>query len=605
MPDIENEHGETHDSTITERAQTRRELLLLLNDGAFKKQWQPKRLAQEVWALCKELRVEYKEWEEFWGMRSRAFRRIRSGEIEGYDYGLIYFGLKLFLEKHAPNKSEDTVSEAGSHPRSYAKNTLSAEKFSEGLRESLRRYNDELRYLTIEQVKALEDSQKHCHLWIQGPAGTGKTIFAVEAAYRALRAGLSVLIVYRSRQFEQVFSRLLADVGKELKLLLHLDFMYLLRLIETRGIDSDEFINAAGELLEVDDIQSRRPLFDLMIIDDCGTYEIQMPSLMKHASELAYRKIFLAAPDQILGHIVLDAPYSASDQQRVNPTSIHSVLAQKLEAPDGYHCITLTKNMRNAGAIVRHANEHLGVECEAGIRESGKVQTVSTHWVQLHDTLLKLCSEALKSFPPHRIKILVDPFLEYPGFSDLSNEEYCDQRDEILESLPPLTQAVLIAAQDGHFLHSTFECDEEDLAAIMHEYDSGDTYFIYTDGEEIGALAVDDFKSSAAHLDIENSFNHWTSPHVDAKEILSENALLDPLQTVNAICIYSTPLFIGLESDVVIYIRSKQKMPWMFASIDILEETEAQFERVLSNQHYLAASRAKYYYYEVSVLGVL
>ncbi len=590
------EFEEHHDSPVSEREETREALRLLLRDDTFSKRWTPKRMAKEMWRLCKELRAEYQEWDEFWAMRSRTFRKIRSGTIEGFDYGLIYYGLKQFIEKHAP-RVDDGLNRSGqftSPDRSYTENTLSNEKFSEGLRESLRRYNDELRYLTIEQVKALEEAHKHRHLWIQGPAGTGKTIFAVEAAYRALRAGLSVLIVYRSRQFEQVFFRLLADVGKELRLLLHLDFMYLLRQIETHGIDSSEFTIPAQELLALGDIRGRSPLFDLMIIDDCGTFEIQMPSLMKHASELAYRKIFLAAPDQILGHIMIDAPYSASELLHVKPATIHSVLPQKLVAPDGYHCVSLTKNMRNAGAIVRHANTQLGIECEAGIRESGLVQTLSVQWDELHDTLLKLCSEALKSFPPHRIKILVDPFLEFPGFSELSNEEYCEQRDEILATLPPLTKAVLIAAQDGHFLHSTFECDEEDLAAVMEEYDGGDTYFIYTDGEEIGGIKVEDLDASKADHRIETGFSNWTTPHVDAKEILDENALLDPLQSVHAICIYSTPLFIGLEADVLIYLRGPNERP----NCSLTLEQRRNFQRARNDHHFMAVSRAKHTYLE-------
>lgn len=593
----ENEFGEAHDSPISERRRTRSVLLALMENSEINKAWPPKRLAQEVWALCGELRQEYQTFDEFWVIRSRTFRKIRSGEIEGYDYGLIYCALKLFLQKHFP-KSLTSPQPRGDgnalHLRTYGADILSDQPFSVGLQDSLRQFNAELNYLTVEQMRALESATKHRHLWIQGAAGTGKTIFAIEAAYRSLRAGLSVLIIYRSRQFEQVFANLLKNVGRQLSLLLHLDFMYLLRQQEMHGIDSDEFRITACELLPGVALDNK-PLFDLIIVDDCGTYETQMPFLLKHAENLAHRKIVLAAPEQILDNIIFNF---ASDRES-RTDEIYDIVSQALTPPENYASVALNRNIRNAGNIVEYTNAQCKLNYQNGVMEKGQVGTIRSSWDELDKKLLTLCTEMLARFPPERIKILIDPNIAYPDLELMTPEDYEESHESLLEQMPALTRAILRASQNGHFLHSTFECEEDQIAELITKIADRKTCFIYTDGENLGALTEQSLEDIPRADDFLMELDQWSSPHIDAKTVLSSDALRDPLQLANAILIYPVPLFIGLESDVVIYIRNQTDSfeKQLSRNPDLCEK----LKKARSAHHFLAMSRAKYYLIDVVI----
>ena len=466
--------------------------------------------------------------------------------------------------------------------------------FSEGLKESLKRFNAELNYLTIEQVRALDSARRHRHLWIQGPAGTGKTVFAVEAAYRALRAGLSVLIVYRTRQFEQVFAKLLKNVARHLSLLLHLDFMYLLRQQELHGIDSEEFRQTAGEFLPGVNTGDRH-LFDLLIVDDCGTYETQWPFLVKYAERLAYRKIFLAAPEQILDNIV----YEFKSDHTIRNDEITDVVGQALVAPEHYVSVPLSRNVRNAGDIIDYTNALFEFDYPAGVKEAGKAATIHTDWDALDETLLTLCTELLAGFPPERIKMLVDPGISCPDLDVLTPEEYEERCEDLLGQMPALTRAVLRVSRNGHFLHSTFECDESQIAELNSLIADKKTCFIYTDGEDLGALTDISLGNIPRAGDFILQFDQWISPDIDAKAILSPDAISDPLQIKNAILIYPVPLFIGLESDVVIYIRNQfdrnEKQTLMNPAL------HEKLKKVRSAHHFLAMSRAKFHLVDVMI----
>lgn len=486
-----------------------------------------------------------------------------------------------------------------SSQRQYEPGVLSGTPFSGGLQALLENYNNELRFLTIGQVIALNEFQHHRRLWIQGEAGTGKTIFAVEAIYRRLRAGEKVLVVYRSKQFEQLFSYLLQDVADGLYLMVHLDFLYLLRQVELYGLKSSEFTETLASLLGLTPEDRDTTIFDTLVVDDCGTYEIQMIRLMKYVEGLANRKIFLAASDQILGNITLDVAPVGADRTKVN--TIHNVYPQRLIAPSGYHVVTLKNNVRNAKAIAQYAHQVKGLQSDIGIGERGVATRHEANWKNLESTVLRLVEKALESFSPNQIKILVDPYLNHPYLSKIPDDEYHEVRDQWLESEPPIVKAILIAGQDGHFLHSTFECEEEDLAHILREYAEADTVFIYTDGEEVGTVKFQDIKPRT-FKSLPSVFKAWGTSYVDATRILDENALVDPIQAINAICIYSTPLFIGLESDVIIYVRSLDDgLADMIDTLDNPVEVESRLINARNDHHFMAISRAKFVLHDVLI----
>ncbi|ODS24772.1 hypothetical protein AB835_01575 [Candidatus Endobugula sertula] len=583
----DDEYNENSELPHSQRQYIQIVLLGLLKDESINKQWSPKSLARELWGLSKSLRQEYQELDSFWAVRSKTLRKIRSGEIKGYDYGLIYEALHLFLEQHYPDALSSTQ---GQQPRQYQENTFSSTPFSNGLKEALKQFNAELTYLTIEQLQALESTRQYRHLWVQGAAGTGKTLFAIEAAYRALRAGLSVLIVYRSRQFETIFAELLKSAGQVPSLLLHLDFMYLLRQQELHGLHSGVFRQTAEELLPDSDLATEGYLFDLIIVDDCGTYETQMPTLMNYVDDLACRKIFLAAPEQIIDHIVFE--FSEEPDPEIINDHITDIVTQKLSPPDHYFKVDLSKNIRNAEGILNYTNTVLKQDGIAGVCETGKVDTIRTDWEKFDDNLLTLCTELLQQFPPERIKILVDPSLIHPDVQRILPTGSIEEYQTLLGTMPSLTRAVLFASLSNNFLHSTFECEPEQIEELASQIVSSPAYFIYTDGEELGALAQPAFNHITCANDFISGMDQWMSPYIDAKKLLLPDVLHDPLQIAKAILIYPAPLFIGLESDVVIYVRNTHD-----GSEGFLSHRQHLLERLRkarASHHFLAMSRAKY-----------
>ena len=78
-----------------------------------------------------------------------------------------------------------------------------------------------------------------------------------------------------------------------------------------------------------------------------------------------------------------------------------------------------------------------------------------------------------------------------------------------------------------------------------------------------------------------SDLGRWPTPHIDARKILDNNSLADPLQLSNAILIYPTPLFIGLETDAVVYISAAE------------DYGDVAIQKVRSAHHFLAISRAK------------
>lgn len=74
---------------------------------------------------------------------------------------------------------------------------------------------------------------------------------------------------------------------------------------------------------------------------------------------------------------------------------------------------------------------------------------------------------------------------------------------------------------------------------------------------------------------------------------------LNSLQLANAILIYPVPLFIGLETDAVIYIRNKYDASQTF--IGHREYLRDTLHKVRAAHHFLAISRAKYQLIDVLV----
>ena len=479
--------------------------------------------------------------------------------------------------------------------RTLKPSVMSDQKFSEGLRESLLEYNEELRYLTVSQIEALEASLQSRKLWVQGQAGTGKTIFAIEAAYRALRSGQRVLFIFRSTQFRYILSRILKDVAGTLFLLPHIDFMYMVRQVELHGQNSEAFWQIAKEHFPNLDRSAGVPAWDLAVVDDCGTFETHLPYRITEVEQLATRVLFLAAPDQIISHIMFDLgtelPEQDKDQGLGTLNKVAGLLDQKLAVPSGYDVVDLDKNVRNAGSIASYIAQYTDVTVMAGLHTEGYQQTHQTSWATISHDLTEVVGSALEHYPPGRVKVLVDPHLWHPELQQTTPENHHDAREALIARSDPLSGALLTATMGGSFLHTTMEADDELREKLSASRLEGPV-FIATDGESVFVIPTEHLPATQQKRVVEPLRTWGFGRRVDARDLLDPQALRDPFESSHAVLIYQAPLFIGLESDMVVYVRNEHD-PFEQTSLDAALIERLSLAR--RQHHFLALSRAKHH----------
>ncbi len=457
-------------------------------------------------------------------------------------------------------------------PRAYRDGTLTRQRFSEGLREALLRFNAELQYLTVEQVRALEASLVHRRLWIEGPAGSGKTIFAVEAAYRKLRSGASCVIAFRTTQFSHVFRRLLEDSPGMFHLLSHADLMRLLWALEIDGRNSPRFRKLAEDLLPGLEVDGSGPLIDLIVVDDCAVDSLS-PRL-DQLDALAFRTILLAAPDQ-----ALDLLFSENEDETgvTGVAPVETVIPHEWDqqtCPAGYHPELLTRNLRNARAIAKVCQSFTRAASHPAVREAGAARVVRTRWDQLESEIMAQTAILVESFPPGRIHVLVDPYLQVPS-----------------SPASPIVRAVAHSATRNFWFEALEQGAEDALRDLLGREGPNRLKYVHVRGNEASLVTTVDLPDTAVRNALDEAFQAWESPDVDAGRLLDPQALADPFATANAIAIYPSPLFIGLESDAVIYVRNEDDP--VVATVQE-DSVRAQVEEVRRHQHLIALSRAKY-----------
>lgn len=472
-------------------------------------------------------------------------------------------------------------------PADFQADTLSQERFSEGLRDQLERFNAELQYLTIKQIEALESSFRHRRLWIEGPAGSGKTIVAIEMAYRALRAGHTCVIVYRSGQFDEIFRDLLSSVGGNLILISHLDFVHVLDQVG-RGVELPEALREIGGDDEPEwAVPDGRLIADLLIADDCGTYEASFRDVIEFVTQISHRSVLLAAPDQICGDLIVDGAF-AND-----PGMLAAAIARiendrrELCCPAGYVTVTLTENLRSARAIVAYSAKLLASAGQARVKVDGRVSALETTWGELEDAVAMQLVELLASFPASRIQVLVDPYLMLP----LEAREIIDSgggEPELSKLYEPITTAIFVSAS-GTFQNTVLDADvANDLATRIAEHTDPGLKLFYTDDEQAYLVTTDNLDLSKVKAPAWPVLRDQASPRVDARTILDNDALLVRYRTDDAIIVLPSPLFIGLEADAVLYVRNRQDR---FAGVDL--EHAGLLQSIRATHHFMAASRAR------------
>ncbi len=477
--------------------------------------------------------------------------------------GAKLYGLKGF---------DDEISEL----LEQSNNFYSNQPFSDGLSENLKKLNSELNHLTVDQVRALESTLIHRKLWIEGEAGTGKTIFAVEAAYRTLRAGQSVLIIYRSSQFKKIFSSLLSDVDTNLFLVpssLSEILPYLKRDIDNKNYDS--FLRDFTKMFPEKKCRDSF-FFDLIIADDVGTYPHDSNTLQQQIENISHRKIILAAPEQVYGPLLYGCTIYEDGY-------LSSFPDDKLKPPKEYHIEQLRFNLRNAASIAEYSNFYSPYNIRSGVITKGFVKQSSVRLDDLSKELLFICSELLDDFSPNRIKILVDPGIrERDEFHKMEKESFNHREHSLLH-------LVENSASRVDFINESLLYTDDFFEQLSKEIPSEGVYFAACTNHHFFYLEKEDLPNNKVSRSFTDSMNKWVSPHVDSQSLFRENALYDPFPNLNAILIYPAPFFIGLESDVVIYLRNDTKIDTKLSS-----SQDDRVTKLRNSQHYLSMTRAKF-----------
>jgi len=485
---------------------------------------------------------------------------------------------------------------------------FSDEPLSKGLRTSITKFYSDVRQLTINQINALNASLKHRHLWIEGDAGTGKTIFAIETAYRSLNAGHSVLFVYRTSQFRDLLHDLLGGLNAPLYTLDHNSFMWLLITAQTEGFGSSEFWSLFSESFkEIPESQCDQLPFAQLILDDFPTYSERVHDFLDIIDLFAYKVTVISSLQQLQNGILLDTPpsdegcleesyeemgldwesyISEADGQDI----VVKVTSRGELKPSGkYHVELFDTNVRNAKRISEYAAGFSENNNKIGVVSQGMVVPLGISLQHLECQLLEIIDELLTQFQPSSIKILVDPFFTQNRGLDLSE-------------FGALTKLIFQAAKETDYRHSSFEVLDECKKRLSEE-PNRTAIFMATNGGEFAFIGYDDVSGLSTTKRIKSrfldSFDLKTDQAILCDKLLSDSALDEKGFNLDVITIYPGPLYIGLESDVVIYIRNREDL---FAYYEDAEPGLIKdVEGTRNVHHYLAMTRAKYILYDVMI----
>ena len=130
------------------------------------------------------------------------------------------------------------------------------------------RLGQELKKYTSEQLIALDAMEENKQVVFSGPAGTGKTLLAIEAARRATANGSKVLFICFNKQLSNMLRDELRNLGTVEITTLHSFFMHLTEL--DLPSNNGNFWNEELPQLAINKLfeMSEPPKYDVLIIDE-------------------------------------------------------------------------------------------------------------------------------------------------------------------------------------------------------------------------------------------------------------------------------------------------------------------------------------------------
>lgn len=463
--------------------------------------------------------------------------------------------------------------------------TLSEERFSTPLRESLPLLNAELEYLTLDQIDTLENCLHHRALWVQGPSGSGKTIFGIEAGSRALRAGLRVLFVYRSTQFGHILNEVLKSSTGTLRILQHQVFDQLLKNIsdsEPGDAIYEQHLRAHFHDL---DAFAGSPFFDLVVVDDCETFEIHVSDKAEAIKRIATRVIMITSNEKVISHPLF---HKADISQDAIDSTLDEQFSHPLVPPKSFHVVELTRNLRNAKKIANYIDQFCDGKVDAALEQPGNHVVHQSSWESLADDVVTIVEQALSAYVPHQIRILTDPYLTLSF----------DDNQQTPAMLSPLASAIVEASKNGCFNETTIDADSE-LKQTLQEKLGSKAVFISTDGSHVHSVVADELRVARDRVVLMDGAGPRVRDRIENDELLEDDVFSDPFQSANAIMIYQSPLFIGLEADMVIYVRNSHDR--FLSNVNVSDEWTEKLIHARRHHHYLAMCCARHYLIDLQI----
>lgn len=215
-------------------------------------------------------------------------------------------------------------------------------EFYESPKDILRRQNEEVRHFTDEQMEALESMDANPRVVFRGPAGTGKTLLAIEAARRAIREGRRPLLLCFNRLLGTWLEDQVRDLGSSLTAatlhhhLVTVGGNQVPHDPDTTYWQNELPVQAMDRLLETTD---DRFIYDELIIDEAQDI---LRDVYLDVLDLSVRGGLAAGRWRMFGDFEKQAIYDASNM------SVEAFLEER-----GSHApvFTLRKNCRNTPRI--------------------------------------------------------------------------------------------------------------------------------------------------------------------------------------------------------------------------------------------------------------
>jgi hypothetical protein len=345
------------------------------------------------------------EWHE-WQVIDR--KKLNSGNIAS-----LFRGLLEKAHKHMASVGKRWYDSERSRPTGAMCERLAAflrPNFALGPsdRSAIRFIEETIKSYTIDQLMALDAFDDNDRMLVTGPAGTGKTVIALEAFRRAVRSEKKVLFLCYNRylgiKLREDIQKFLTDEHATHRAQIHTLHGYLLKASNTVIPDEPDSTYWSDILpdLAIDALlDNRTPVElltepDLLIVDEAQ--DLMVPG-------------YLDCLEALLGKDLANARwlfFGDFKNQRIYDGDIKFL---EKKCGQSFFKYTLTRNCRNAGQVVGQIKLVFGVQPEYRITlpdldgAEAKVffwKSVSDQTLQLSETL----NHYLKTFSPDEIHVL-------------------------------------------------------------------------------------------------------------------------------------------------------------------------------------------------------